>query len=49
MTAKLYLHSISTESAVAEDILNAYAEYVKRLTSSIIQLDQSIKKVQLNG
>ena len=49
MVAKLYVHSISKESEVAEDIVKAYMEYVKRLTSSIIQLDQSIQKVQLNG
>lgn len=48
MTAKLYVSSISMESFVAEDILNAYCEYVKRLTSSIIQLD-SVQKIQLNG
>lgn len=49
MEAKLYISCIAVESFVAQDIVNAYAEYVKRLTSSIIQLDQSIKKVQLNG
>lgn len=49
MSAKLYLTAIATESFLADDIENAYREYVKRLTSSIIQLDPSIKKIQLNG
>lgn len=49
MHCKLYVHSISIESSVSDEIQHAYREYVKRLTSSIISLDTSIQKVQLNG
>jgi len=50
MTCKLYIQSIITESLVADTIANAYVEYVKMLTSSIIQLDKTVKPVQLiNG
>lgn len=49
MTSKLYKVAIAEEYEPSDDILNAYKEYVKMLTSKIIQLDKSIQKVQLNG
>lgn len=49
MECNLYVHSISTEHIPSEEIVNAYIKYSKQLTSSIIQLDTSVKKVQLNG
>lgn len=49
MVSKLYRNTIGEEYEPSDDIKNAYIEYVKRLTSSILQLDKSIKKIQLNG
>lgn len=49
MICKLYTHSVSIEHIPHDDIINAYITYVKKLTSSLIQLDTKIQKVQLNG
>lgn len=49
MTSKLYLNAIGEEYEPSSDIASAYQEYVRRLTSSIIQLDKSVQKIQLNG
>lgn len=47
MTAKLFVTSIALESYIDEELQQAYATYIGQLTSSILRLDKSIKKVEL--
>lgn len=49
MKVRIYQEAIDFEYVPDKGIIDAYLSYVERLTSSIIQLDKSVKTVQLNG